>query len=407
MVFTGLMRGDITDFLEVGDVASTVSGHGGLRMAVKPSVQVEPGSIRVVQVDPQTDHRWESFVTSHEDALIYHHPAWLQTLEREYDRRSVALACVDGEGQIRGILPLMETRGLPFDMGRQMTRRRLSSLPRTPVAGPLALDEQAAAALVRAAVDLVRREPGTHLQLKVGSGSANGSMEGVVGAPWRLTYVLDLPGCPDRLRFGNSRNHSRIRWAVNKASRLGVVVRPAETESELSDWYRLYLDTVRCHAAPPRPYRFFQACWDLLEPRGLMRLLLAERQEGGRKVLLAGSIFLMFGGTVFYAFNGRQRDALSLRPNDAIHWHAIHEMCGRGFRHYDFGEVVEDNQGLIEFKSKWGTEARQLYRYYYPAPRQVRPGGESGHLQRLGEGLWRRLPLPITVLLGNQIYSYL
>ncbi|HEX2923626.1 MAG TPA: GNAT family N-acetyltransferase [Chloroflexota bacterium] len=366
-------------------------------------------ALRVVEIDREDHHRWEAFVDAHPEGSIYHHPAWMQTLLREYDRKPVIRACEDSAGQIRGVLPLLETCGLPFNVGRQMIGHRLSSLPRTPVVGPLALDAQAATALVRSAVERVRREPGTQLQLKMDSNSLDGAVDGLETAAWRLTYVLELPQHAEQIRFGNSRNHARIKWAVNKATGAGVSVRPAEAESELKAWYRLYLDTMRWHAAPPRPYRFFHACWELLRPKGLMRLLLAEQTEAGQTKLLSGSILLTFGQTVFYAFNGRRKEDLALRPNDAIHWRAIHDACAEGFRYYDFGEVLEDNKGLAEFKGKWGTEAKRLYRYYYPGLQHgdSHAGESEGRTQQLASAVWRRLPLAATALLGDRIYSYL
>src|SRR5713226_6039810 len=110
----------------------------------------EPVStLRVVEIDPQTDLRWEALVTTLPNGLIYHHPAWLQVLEEAYGYKPVNLACEDANGQLRGILPLFYRRGL-------LTGRQYSSLPRTPVAGPLAYDDQAMAVLVRAAVERVR-----------------------------------------------------------------------------------------------------------------------------------------------------------------------------------------------------------------------------------------------------------
>ncbi|MFQ5906253.1 MAG: GNAT family N-acetyltransferase, partial [bacterium] len=209
-------------------------------------------------------------------------------------------------------------------------------------------------------------------------------VDDVVGKPWKFTYTLELPKSEKELRFGDSRNHGRIRWAVNKATRLGVQVRPAETQDDLRAWYELYVDTMRWHASLPRPYRFLKALWELLRPRGLMQLLLAEQQEGGSRSLLAGSVFLMFGQTVYYYLNGRRRGALALRPNDAILWRAIHDACRMGFRRYDLGEVDEDQQGLTEFKLKWGAKAIQSYRYYYPPLREVEPHSlqSSGHIYR-------------------------
>jgi len=288
------------------------------------------------------------------------------------------------------------------------TGRRFSSLPRTPVAGPLAYDNQAMAVLVRAAVERTRSEPGAQLQLKTISNPLDGLVDSVVSVPWRETYVLELPERPELIRFGNSRNHARIKWAINKATRLGVQVSQADTEHELRAWYELYLDTMRWVAVPPRPYRFFKVAWEQLRPRRLMRLLLANHHAGGRSRLIAGSLLLMFGKTVFYAFTGWRREELSLRSNEVIQWRAIHDACAEGYRYYDFGEVTRDNQGLAEFKSKWGTEAQWLYRYYYPAPRELEISilDSPGRTHQLMSAAWRRLPLKATVLLSDLAYRY-
>lgn len=371
-------------------------------MTVRAVTGIARGGGRIVELDPRHDRRWEAFVAAHPDGLIYHHPAWLGVLEEVYGYEPICLACEAPEGQLRGILPLVHTRGL-------ITGRGLVSLPRTPVAGPLALEQRDAAALVRAAVERVRGEPGARLQLRAPAAQLDGIVADGAGSPWELTYLLELAERPEGLRFGSSRNHARIRWAVNKAARQGVRVRPAETEGELRSWYQLYLDTMRWHAVPPRPYRFFRVCWDRLRPRGLFRLLLAEQGEAGRSRLLAGSILLMFGQTVYYAFNGRRRGELSLRPNDAIQWRAIHDACRDGFRRYDFGAVVEDDHGLAEFKAKWGAGPRWVHRYAYPVARGAERGASrlGRPARRLANAAWRRLPLQVTALLGNYLYTHL
>ncbi len=358
-------------------------------------------TLRVVEVSAQSDPRWEALVVTLPNGLIYHHPAWLRVLEEAYGYKPVNLACEDSDGQLQGVLPLYYMRGLA-------TGRRFVSLPRTPLAGPLASDKQVMAVLLQGAVERVREEPGTRLQLKVFSNPLDGLVGGVVGAPWSMTYRLELPERLELLRFGNSRNHSRIRWAINKATRLGVEVHAAETERELRVWYGLYLDTMRRLAVPPRPYRFFEVAWAQLQPRGLLRLLLAERCEAGRIKLLAGSLFLTFRQTVFYAFTGWRREDLSLRPNDVIQWQAIHDACAEGYRYYDFGEVEESNPGLADFKTKWGAEQKWLHRYYYPAPRELETGilESSSRTRQFASAVWRRLPIKATVLLSNWLHHY-
>ena len=367
----------------------------------------DPGGLRVVELDPWSDPRWERFVSGRPDRLLSHHPAWLRVLEAEYGRRPTALACEDAGGELRGVLPLLSTRGLPFT--GQIGRRRLSSLPRTPLAGPLALDRDARAALVGAALERVRARDGLTLELKAQGRELDGLADGVVALPWRLTYVVELPERPEELRFGSSRNHSAIKRAVGKAARAGVHVRPAETENELRAWYPLYLATMREHALPPRSLRFFRALWHHLQPLGFMRLLLAEQVSGGHRRLLAGSVLFPFGETVSYAFNGRRADALPLRPNDATHWQAMETACREGYRRYDFGEVSAGNAGLTQFKRKWVHEPQQLYRYYYPAPERPEAAESegSGPVGRLARATWRRLPLPVTARFGDWLYYFL
>jgi hypothetical protein len=276
------------------------------------------------------------------------------------------------------------------------------------VAGPLAHDQSVAAALVRAAVERVRAQPSTRLELKPSVADLDGVVDGLVRTPWRWTFLVQLPESPEELRFGSSRNHARIKWAVGKAARLGIRVRCAETEDDLRAWYALYLVTMRRHVVPPRPYRFFLAAWEVLRPRGLLRLMIAE-QTGPAPRPLAGSIFLMFGRTVWYAFNGSRREEFGLRPNDLILWQALHDACQAGFPYFDFGEVTADQGGLAQFKSKWGAGARALYRYYYPAPGDLEhdPPRWNGHVRHVAHAIWQRLPLAATEHLGDVAYAFL
>lgn len=226
--------------------------------------------------------------------MIFHHPSWLAALESEYGQKCVSLGCVDENGQLLAILPLFYTKGLGIKMGGFATGRRLSSLPRTPIAGPLAFSKSAEAEIIRHAVELARSQR-VQLEIKTRSGEL-GVSSGILSClPWRPTFVDELPSpqetvdwqgfwenlrqhrpctsCHDcrRLRFGNAKRQHRVNWAVNKAVKLGLSVRNAESEEDLQRWYRLYLLTMRHNAVPPRHYRLFQSLWSSLHRDGRMR----------------------------------------------------------------------------------------------------------------------------------------
>jgi hypothetical protein len=148
--------------------------------------------------------------------------------------------------------------------------------------------------------------------------------------------------------------------------------------------------------------------WELLRPAGMMRLVLAEQAAGGRTRLLAGSVILICGQTATYAFNGRRRDALALRPNDAIQWTVMPQLSAAGVRCYDLGEVGAGQAGLADFKSKWGAGARPLHRYHYPACAGGHPDtlGTGAPWRRAVDAAWRRMPLAATAPVGDWLYRH-
>ncbi len=394
----------------------------------EPAALPSRNVLRVFEMDIRSDPRWEHFVSAHPDALIFHHSGWLAALESEYGQKCVNLACADETGQLNAVLPLLYTKGLPLRFSPVASGRRLSSLPRTSLAGPLALNAKAAKAIVEYAVELAASEPGVQLEIKTHISDLNASVPGLICVPWRPTYAEELPpavegkdweefwenlrlpractSCEDcrRLRFGNAKRQHRVNWAVSKARKLGLQVREAEREEELARWYQLYLLTMRHNAVPPRPYRLFLSLWSSLRPTGKMRLLLAEQTKAGEKKIVAGSVLLQFGQTVFYAFTGCAPEDWGLHPHDILQIEAIRGACRAGYRWYDFGEVAQEHEALAQFKTKWGGGPRPLYRYYSPAPAVKRAEG-SGRLAQSARRVWRYLPPKATAVLGDWIYS--
>ncbi|HET9897511.1 MAG TPA: GNAT family N-acetyltransferase [Streptosporangiaceae bacterium] len=377
--------------------------------ASRPAPRLSAAHKRVIQVNA-TDPRWDDFVVRAPGATVYHHSGWLTALQHESRQPLVRFAYEEPDGTLSGILPLMVTRGLPLRLGGASAAGRLSSLPRTPVAGPVAASQAVRSALIETAIDHAS-SAGLRLQLKQAPGALDDPAPDMQASPWRPSYFKELPDDPDKLRFGNSRNHSRIMWAVRKAQREGLEVRPAATETDLRNWYRLYLDVNRWRGLPSRPYRLFRAAWEHLSPGGFLRLLLVHQWRAGRDVLLAGSMLLMLGDTAFYAFNGRLRDALPLRPNELLQWHAMRDAAAASHQWYDFGEVEEGNSGLAAFKAKWDTQTRTLIRYHAPPvpgdSTGYRGTGVQGWPGRVALRAWHHVPLGVTALAGDWIYRYL
>jgi hypothetical protein len=369
-----------------------------------------PGAedLHIVELDLD-DPRVVPFIAAHPFGTVFHHPAWLRTLSTEYNRGIVVLGCESQNGHLAGIFPLMRTRGVPMSLFGEPAKARLSSLPRTPIAGPLCANQEASRLLVSAAIDLASQEGGVRLQIKTEGPLLDGIVDDVSGVPWRKSFVLPLPEDPRKLRIGSSgARRKHIRSNVKRAESLGVRVRFADTEADIRRWYGIYLRTMRRVIVPPRSLRCFLAMWKYMAPLGLMKVMLAERQREGRTEMIAGSIFLMHGRKVFYAFSACPSEYFPLQPNDLIHWKAIHWAAKSGYREYHLGEVPNDAHHLAAYKSKWGGEERLLYRYYYPRMiTESQDCSEISRRQKLLEKIWQHVPLPVTAYLGDLIYSYL
>lgn len=356
-------------------------------------VQAIGPSLRVIEIDPQTDKRWEAFMASMPNSWMYYHPIWLQVIQEAYGFKPAHLACEESNGRLVGILPLFYQRG--WRTGRTL---------RSSFTGPLVYNDQAIAALLQAAMERTHSKSNVQLHLKIMSNAFDGLVEGVVGVPVYETYVLALPERADLLRL-----EPTIKRAINKATRLGVEVRQAENEGELRAWYELYLQTMRKLNALPNPYRYYKLAWRQLHSRGMMRLLLAEHVEAGQRRLVGGIVIFLYGQTISFASAGWREEDQALRPNDLLHWSAIQDGCTSGFRWYDFGDVDLENHGLARYKSKWGAEAKLFYDYSAPVSRHATSSSDhepsKNFTKQLLRSAWQHLPIKVVALLSDWYHA--
>jgi len=377
---------------------------------MQPELKEQQNNIMIIEADNKYNYHWEKFLEDHELSTIYHTLEWLNVLEKETGQKILKLIFLDENDNIEGLFPLQYTQGFPLGFGGVPASKRLSSLPRTPVSGPLTLNDRAKALLLQKAIDAVSKDSGYLLQIKSLESEIDDCVSDLNKYFWREIYVKEIPEFPEEIRFGKSKNHAKIKWAVNKAEQNNVTHRTAQTEDDLKNWYHLYLDTMRFHATPARSYNFFKDLWKILRPKELMQLQLAELEENGKSKVIAGSILFFYNKTVTHAFSGssRIRKHIELRPNDFLHWHAMIQAQSEGYKFYDFGEVSKGNTGLAAYKKKWDTTKLKMYHYYYPDPVQLQSENlDSGTVGVLKEKIWQSLPLGLTARLGKFIYTKL
>ena len=154
-----------------------------------------------------------------------------------------------------------------------------------------------------------------------------------------------------------------------------------------------------------QPYSFFQNIWRHFVEAEHGFLLLA--MNGDR--IVAGDFFVEWKDTLYYKFNASLPGDLSHRPNDLLIWKGIQLAKNKGLTYLDFGLSDLDQEGLVRYKRKFGTEERNI-----SFLRHESNGGPSlaaremrGLLGRLTMRFTDQLvPDPVTERAGEDLYRF-
>ncbi len=337
---------------------------------------------------PLDDQAWLDFVANDPGVCPFHHPAWAQLIAECYRFRAFGLALTDAGGRLIAGVPVVEKRGL-------LGGRRWISLPFTDVCPPLVGGDCRLQARLEVEIDAAMQEAGVgRVELR-----ATPASDSAFAFDAGIRHTLQLNHDPETVysRF----KPKQVRHAIRYAERSGVTVSQAEREEELSRvFYTLQTATRRRLGVPVQPRRYFSLFWRRIVEPGLGFVLVARIRERP----IAAAVFLAWKGTVVYKYSASDATAWSLRPNNAVLWHAIRWACENGYSTFEFGRTDRANEGLSAFKRGWGTEEASLA---YAAIGQVAAGPPgAGRVSGLARGVIRRSPSLVCRAVGEMLYRY-
>jgi FemAB-related protein (PEP-CTERM system-associated) len=323
-----------------------------------------------------------------------HDRAWLDLLTRLYGYTLFPLTTTNASGQISGFLPLCLVQS-------PLTGRRLVALPFSDCCPLLAEDEASTHALVDQAINLAQQQKAQYLELRTGVNDVLTQRADLVAGHLYVRWLKPLAAEPDAVWSGLRKP---IQHQIKKAQKLGVQVRSASRREDIEHYYRLHLQTrSKKQGMPAQSRQFFYGLWDTFGSQEKMLLLLAEYEER----VIAGMILLSSGSTVRYAYGASDESFLSLAPNNLLLWTAITWGCSHGYHTLDLGRTATDNQGLMEFKRRWGAVQEPLTYYYHPQMAGLASTSEHSWKFRLLTACWKRLPLQVSGPLGGYFYKHL
>jgi hypothetical protein len=213
-----------------------------------------------------------------------------------------------------------------------------------------------------------------------------------------LGHILNLSDKEDQI-FSSFRDSTKRN--IKKANKEGVKVKIFHSLESVKEFYRLNSITRKHHGLPPQPYLFFKKVYDRIIHKNLGFIVLAFFQDKP----IAGGVFFHFGEKAAYKYGASDLQYQHLRANNLVMWEAIKWCCQNGYKSLCFGRTGFDNQGLVQFKSGWGTTEQQIKYYRYDLNKgSFVPG--SSKVTGFHNKIFRNLPLPILNRIGSILYRH-
>ncbi len=352
-----------------------------------PGMELSWLSMRVETVsEPAAE--WDAFVASRPGAVLGHAAAWASVLAEAYGLAPLYLAARDSTGALAGILPLVRFRNL-------RARRELVSLPFLDGAGILATSPSAEAALLDAALGLLRENGARALELRQRAPRRAAPQP----TARRVDLVLPLPASEELLWKSLP---AKVRNQTRKAQRAGLRIASGAPEVLRRGFYQVLRVNMRDLGSPVHAERFFERAAERFGPR--LRFIVASLGE--RPV--GGLVAIHFGSTVFVPWASTLRSERPRCPNNLIYWEALRWAVGQGAAEFGFGRSAP-NSGTHRFKRSWGAEERPLAWTRLGrdgAALPLEPAGDSA-LLRAFSGLWKAVPVPLSAILGPRVRRFL
>ncbi|HVU11466.1 MAG TPA: GNAT family N-acetyltransferase [Phototrophicaceae bacterium] len=288
-------------------------------------------------LDP-ADKRWQAYLAAKPDVNIFQHPAWLHLLSECYGYRSFILAVKNYADDICGGLPLVDVRSL-------LTGARWVSLPVSDYSLPLYDDENVLEYLVDALVDLTQTMKAPKIEIRAPL------PEHRAICTYTNFVMHSLKLFPDA-KATMAQFHRNHRQNIQTAEKRGVQIERGVSLEQMRAFYRLQVETRHRHGLPVQPWRYFRLLTSLILQHDLGFILLASKDAE----YLAGAVFLHWGQTLTAKYAASQQDALQFRPNELIFWTAMQWGSANGFTVFDMGRTECVNEGLREYKRRWGAQ---------------------------------------------------
>jgi lipid II:glycine glycyltransferase (peptidoglycan interpeptide bridge formation enzyme) len=165
-----------------------------------------------------------------------------------------------------------------------------------------------------------------------------------------LNFLIDI-GLPVDQVWSNIHKSARkkIKKALNKNR---VEIEEVHHRSQIATCYNILQATYAKAHVPLADRSLFEATFDTLYPKGMVRFLLGRVEDN----YVAASVALLYKDVIYGWYRGFDRAYSSYLPNDLMVWHILKWGAENGYQVLDFGGAgkPDEDYGPRKFKAKFG-----------------------------------------------------
>ncbi len=344
--------------------------------------------MRVFQIDPLQDPRWEIFIKSHPDASIFHRVEWFKALKSSYAYTPVALTLTAPGSPLENGVPFCEIQS-------RLTGNRLVSVPFSDHCEPLVGDSEEIRALLGGMVETTTEDRWKYAEIRPIDYAPDIKANFGMCNTYYL-HRLDLRSSEQQLFKGF--NKSSVQRKIRRAERESLRYKEGSSDELLQCFYKLMIMTRRRHGLPPQPLKWF---------RSLIAYFgedLKVRVAFKGTIPVASMLTIAYKKTLVYKYGCSDMRYSNLGGNALLFWNAIRDAKAAGIEVFDMGRSDLEDKGLTTFKENWGAVGSTMKYWRYPA-QSVKPGPEN--LIRHAQRLVSIAPDVSLVMLSNLLYRHI
>jgi FemAB-related protein (PEP-CTERM system-associated) len=351
--------------------------------AIASSSKCAERPLAVFELEDARDPHWDEFVQAHAQGSFFHLLSWRRTIQQTYGHRAKYFYVRCG-AEWRGVLPAFVVGARPFP-------KALVSVPVGVSGGILANDIEAADLLRCAAQAFAEKEKLEYIEYK---SEAKQFSDLATKSDLYFTFRQELYAESEQQMKCIPRKTRAVLRASERAGLVGCYNR-----SDLDVFYDLYTLSLRALGTPAFPKSLFENA--LKECRSDFVTI----REAGRIIGVAMNFY--YKQTIMPFFAGTVPEARGVGVNNYIYWYMLKTAYDRGYRIFDFGRSKADT-GAFKFKKNMGMTPIPLHYQYelIHADEMPQVNPNNPKYKKVIE-TWRRLPLPVTRILGPLIQKRL